>query len=207
MNGARPRYRSPEIIMRILIQIALSMIIAVIIISCTGTNKQDINSLKIYKTKTGKTIIVIETHPIGQSLSTIEISTNDFEHNHHEIYKNVDPISDIHIADLDNNGFDEIYIITTSAGSGSYGNVLGFASNKDKSISMINFPEIQKGEQAFEGYMGHDIFSIEDNKLVRIFPLYKKNDINQHPTGGRRKLLYGLYPGEAMWQLKIESMN
>ena len=52
--------------------------------------------------------------------------------------------------------------------------------------------------------MGHDTFSIEDQKLVRIYPIYKKGDINQNPTGRIRKLVYGLYPGEAMWQLKLE---
>ena len=55
--------------------------------------------------------------------------------------------------------------------------------------------------------MGHDIFSIDDNKLVRIFPIYKQDDPNNNPTGGRRKLIYGLYPGEAMWQLKIEELG
>jgi hypothetical protein len=89
-------------------------------------------------------------------------------------------------------------------GSGSHGTVLGFASNKDKSLSMINFPEIQKGDENFEGYMGHDTFKIEDQKLVRIFPIYNQGDTNKHPTGGTRKLVYGLYPGEAMWQLKVE---
>ena len=159
---------------------------------------------KEYKTKTGKTIIISETHPVGQSLSTIKISTKDFEHNHSETYENVDPISDVFIADLDGNGFDEIYIITTSHGSGSYGKVMGFASNNDKSLSMINFPDIEKEEKIFEGYMGHDIFTVEDQKLVRTFPIYNKDDTNQNPTGGKRKLIYGLYPGEAMWQLKVE---
>ena len=159
---------------------------------------------KEHKTKTGKTIIISETHPVGQSLSTIKISTKDFEHNYPEIYKDRDPISEVFVADLDGNGFDEIYIITTSVGSGSYGTVLGFASNKDKSLSMINFPEIQKGDENFEGYMGHDTFKIEDQKLVRIFPIYNQGDTNQNPTGGTRKLVYGLYPGEAMWQLKVE---
>ncbi|MGD9041873.1 MAG: hypothetical protein PVH82_19685, partial [Desulfobacteraceae bacterium] len=115
-----------------------------------------------------------------------------------------DPISDVFVADLDGNGFDEIYIITTSAGSGSYGTVLGFASNKDKSLSMINFPEMRKGDDYFEGYMGHDTFKIEDQRLVRIFPIYNKGDTNENPTVGRRKLVYRLYPGEAMWQLKVE---
>ena len=159
---------------------------------------------KEHKTKTGKTIIISVTHPVGQSLSTIEISTKDFEHNYLEIYEDRDPILDVFVADLDGNGFDEIYIITTSVGSGSYGTVLGFASNKDKSLSMINFPEIQEGDENFEGYMGHDTFKIEKQKLVRIFPIYNKGDTNQNTTGGIRKLVYGLYQGEAMWQLKVE---
>ena len=154
--------------------------------------------------KTGKTIIITETHPVGQSLSTIKISTEGFEHNYLEIYEDRDPISGALIADLDSNGFDEIYIITTSAGSGSYGAVLGFASNKNKSLSMINFPGIQERDENFEGYMGHDTFKIEDQKLVRTFSIYNEGDTNKHPTGGSRKLVYGLYPGEAMWQLKVE---
>jgi hypothetical protein len=162
------------------------------------------NVSKEFKTKTGKTIIISETHPVGQSLSTIKISTKDFGYNYSEIYENRDPISDIFLSDLDGNGFNEIYIITTSAGSGSYGTVLGFASNKDKSLSMINFPEVHEGDNNFKGYMGHDTFKIADRKLVRIFPIYNQGDTNQNPTGGKRKLVYGLYSGEAIWQLKIE---
>ena len=157
-----------------------------------------------YKTRTGKTIVVSESHPVGQSLSTIEISTRDFEHNRSETYEDRDPISDALMADLDGNGFDEIYIITTSAGSGSYGSVLGLASNRDRSLSLIHFPEVRAGDESFAGYMGHDVFSIKNRKLVRIFPVYVDGDTNRNPTGGKRKLTYGLHPGEAMWQLKIE---
>lgn len=171
------------------------------IASCTNARS---SYFKEYKTSTNKTIIISETHPVGQSLSTINISTKDFTHNHTETYENVDPISDVFIADLDGNGFDEIYIITTSQGSGSYGKVMGFASNNDKSLSMIYFPDIQRGDDMFKGYMGHDVFTIEGRKLVRTFPLYNEGDTNQKPTGGKRKLVYGLCPGEAMWQLKIE---
>jgi hypothetical protein len=187
------------------ILLVVAMLVATVgLISCFYTKNTLPDAPKEYKTKTGKTIIISETHPVGQSLSTIEVITKDFEHNYPEIYKDRDPISDVFVADLDGNGFDEIYIITTSAGSGSYGTVLGFASNKDKSLSMINFPEIQARDENFKGYMGHDTFKIEDQKLVRIFPIYNQGDTNQNPTGGTRKLLYGLYPGEAMWQLKVE---
>ena len=187
------------------ILLVVAMLVSMVgLISCSYAKNISLDAPTGYKTKTGKTIIISETHPVGQSLSTIVISTKDFEHNYSEIYKDRNPISDVFVADLDENGFDEIYIITTSAGSGSYGTVLGFASNKDKSLSMINFPEIQKRDENFKGYMGHDTFNIEDQKLVRIFPVYNEGDTNQNPTGGTRKLLYGLYPGEAMWQLKIE---
>jgi len=174
------------------------------LISCSYNKDTSPDFSKTYETNTGKTIIISKTHPTGQSLSTIEISTKDFEHNYSEIYRDRDPISDVFVADLDGNGFDEIYIITTSVGSGSYGTVLGFASNKDKSLSMINFPEIQESDKNFDGYMGHDTFKLENQKLVRTFPIYNKDDTNQHPTGGTRKLVYGLYPGEAMWQLMVE---
>jgi heat shock protein HslJ len=157
-----------------------------------------------YRTKTGKTIIVSETHPAGRSLGTIEVRTEGFEHNYGEVFEDRDPISDAFTADLDGNGFDEIYIVTTAAGSGSYGTILGFASNKDKSLSMIHFPDVREGDETFEGYMGHDTFTIEGRKLVRMFPVYQEGDANAKPTGGRRKLVYGLVPGEAGWQLRIE---
>ena len=101
---------------------------------------------------------------VWYNLSPCLHHTPDFEHNFSEIFKDKDPVSNVLLADLDDNGFDEIYIITTSAGSGSCGNVLGFASNKDKSLSMIHFPEIQESDPNFKGYMGHDAFTIEDRK-------------------------------------------
>jgi hypothetical protein len=196
--------RIKEVLLLRLFLAAAMLVLIIALTTGSGTKVASSNTSKEYKTKTGKTIIISETHPVGRSLSTIAISTKDFEHNYAETYEDGAPISEVFVADLDGNGFDEIYIITTSAGSGSYGTVLGFASNKDKSLSMIHFPETQEGKENFEGYMGHDTFKIVDQKLVRIFPVYREGDANTNPTGGKRKLVYGLYPGEAMWQLKIE---
>jgi len=173
--------------------------------SCTEPAVSRPSSPKVYQTRSHKTIILSETHPVGLSVSTIKISTKDFEHNISETFEDVDPVSDVLMGDLDQNGYDEIYIILVSQGSGSYGTVMGFASNRDRSLSMIHFPGREQNKAKFEGYMGHDAFAIETNKLVRTFPVYQKTDTNQHPTGGKRKVIYGLYPGEAMWQLKIEN--
>jgi hypothetical protein len=160
-----------------------------------------------YKTKSGKTIIITETHPSGQSISNIKVISQGFEYNLNQTIEDADPVKDVIISDLDNNGFDEIYIFTTSAGSGSYGNILAFSSNKDKSLSMINFPDIEEGDKRFDGYMGHDSFDITNNSLVRVFPIYLESDSNRNPTGGRRAITYGLYPGEAAWQLRIEKVE
>lgn len=148
-------------------------------------------------------MLVTESHPVGQSLSDITVESSGFEHNLDETLNDLDPIKNVHIADLDNNGFDEIYIITVSSGSGSYGNVIGFASNKDKSLSMIHFPLSQEEDELFAGYMGHDTFSIDENALVRSFPIYLSSDTNNNPTGGTRRVTYGLVAGEAAWQLQI----
>lgn len=164
-------------------------------------------SSRVFSTRTGKTIVVTETHPVGQSLSTIVVHTEGFEYDRPQTYEDRDPISEVFLSDLDGNGFDEIYIMTTSQGSGSYGFVLGFASNRDRSISIVNFPEIEEGDVTFEGYMGHDSFTISDRKLLRSFPIYREGDGNSDPTGGRRTVTYGLHPGEAMWQLKIEKVE
>jgi len=201
MNIAGQKERG--LLLTLLLVVATAILITGLT-SCSRNKNISPDAPKEYGTKTGKTIIISETHPVCRSLSTIRISTKGFEHNYAEVFENKDSISNVFIADLDGNGFDEIYIITTSAGSGSYGTVLGFASNKDKSLSMINFPEIRKGNEDLEGYMGHDTFKIEDRKLIRIFPIYNRGDTNSNPTGGKRMLVYGLYPGEAMWQLKVE---
>jgi hypothetical protein len=154
-------------------------------------------------TRSGKSIVIEERHPVGLSLSDIYIKSSGFEHNLSETLHDRDPIKSVHVADLDGNGFDEIYIITVSSGSGSYGNVIAYASNRDKSLSMIHFPGIQEENDLFTGYMGHDTFMISENKLIRSFPLYQQSDTNNKPTGGMRRITYGLFAGEAVWQLRI----
>lgn len=156
-----------------------------------------------YVTRSGKSLFIEESHPMGQSLSNIHLRSSGFEHDLSEIIEDSDPIKNIYIADLDKNGFDEFYIITISSGSGSYGKIIAFASNSDKSLSMIHFPEVVDGDERFTGYMGHDHFKISEYVLIRSFPIYLSSDDNSNPTGGTRTIAYMLFPGEASWQLKI----
>jgi hypothetical protein len=154
-----------------------------------------------YKTKTGKVLLVSESHPQGQSLSNITVAFAGDPASEIK-FTDVDPINKVLVGDLDGNGFDEIYLITVTAGTGSYGNVIGVASNADKSLSMVTFPpvdekELKKGGK-FEGYDGHDVFEITGNSLVRTFPT--KGAKTTYQT-----LNYKMKPGEAGYLLYIKN--
>ena len=130
-------------------------------------------------TSTGKIVVVRETHPMGMSMSDVAVFFKDDSSTVLSL-KDKDPVSDVVLADLDKNGFDEVYVITAAAGSGSYAGVHGFYSNKDLSFSFVHMPDITEKDLAaggmYEGYEGHDKIKIEGDKLVRNFPV--KSDKN-----------------------------
>ena len=111
------------------------------------------------------------------------------------------------IADLDVNGWPELYVFTRSAGSGSYGSVIGQAVNEGKSLSAIFLPDITDDATLAEGYMGHDEFAIVENSLARRFPIYAAGDSNAAPSGKMRQVSYGLVAGEAGWLLRMRDVT
>ncbi|AFD06898.1 hypothetical protein [Solitalea canadensis] len=157
-----------------------------------------------HKKLIGKGGIVFET---TSSNDKLQIITTGLANGADTVNVDIDgAIYDVVSADLDNNGFSEIYCFCSSAGSGSYGQLYAFASNKNKSLSIIYLPDIQDDVKLSDGYMGHDSFHIEKNRLIRSFPIYKETDPNAAPSGGTRKINYQLMPGEASWVLKQDSV-
>ncbi|MEI6174801.1 MAG: hypothetical protein WCR01_13705 [Bacteroidota bacterium] len=178
----------------------LLSVCVVLLFSFTGFSQTSAPTTKEFKTKKGKVITVEEAHPNSQSLSDITVA---FAGNPGSAvpFIDVDPINKVLVADLDGNGYDEIYIITLNVGTGSYGNVLGVASIKDKSLSMITFPEVTESDMKkggkFQDYVGHDVYEINKNTLVRTFPLKTKD------SKKTRSIIYKLKAGEAAYQLVI----
>lgn len=160
-----------------------------------------------FNTKSGKTFKVI-TRTLNQSLTDILVVGIGFSNSSDSIkFLESEPFNSAFLADLNNDGFEEIYIITKSSGSGSYLNIHAVSSNSDKSYSLItvqpiNEKDTQPGKN-FEGYMGHDNITVEKDALVREFPVYKQDDTNDKPTGGNRKIYYKLLKGENSFQLKV----
>lgn len=116
-----------------------------------------------------------------------------------------DPLTEAAVADLDHDGNPELYCFTQGAGSGSYGTVIAYTIFPDGSVTQINVQSISEPMQ--EGYMGHDLFSLEGDQLVRRFPVYREGDTNDKPTGGLRQVFYTLGAGEAAPQLVPERME
>lgn len=158
-----------------------------------------------YKTKTGKSFIISEVKP-SSSISKITVTPKGFtEVNRVLEMEESNPFDYALVSDVNNDGFDELYIITRGAGSGSYASIYGFASNKDKSVTPISVPELTNNQfvKFFPNYMGHDIFYVENNKLMRKYKQYKKEDEQCCPTGEVQYLEYKLKSGEASWTLEI----
>lgn len=97
---------------------------------------------------------------------------------------------DAFVADLNHNGKEEIYIITQSAGTGGYGNVIGWEFDKEGKATALSFPD--PAQSAVQGYMGKDSFFIERHMMVRRYPVYKEADSNCCPTGGYMQEYYQL---------------
>lgn len=150
------------------------------------------NAVRQFIVRPGTRILFTETHPVGMSMSDVEIKwegglSGDMA------FRDIDPVADILEGDLDNNSLKEWYIISSSAGTGGYGQIKAIAHMEDDRIDEILIPDMNAGE----GYGGHDEFSIRDGKLVRRFPLYSKGDSQSRPTGGEKTISYTLiqFPG------------
>lgn len=106
-------------------------------------------------------------------------------------------VTNAEIEDLNSDGFPEILVYLNSDGSGSYGTVLAYSSNQNKSMSEISFPSISDNPKANKGYMGHDEFAVVETTLSHRFPIYLDGDTNSKPSGKMRQIQYKLKDGEA----------
>jgi hypothetical protein len=162
------------------------------VVATTTVQVEDKNT---HITKSGKKIKLIETNPTGESLSTITIITEGFATNT-PIVLETNKMTNSFYADLNNDSREELIITTSAAGSGSFGEAFIFTTASATTLLPVTIPEITEDDTKkgafFEGYMGHDSFSIIGNSLIREFPTYKKEDTNNEPTGPIKRIIYSL---------------
>jgi hypothetical protein len=142
------------------------------------------------------------------SISELTIQPEGLEIDNQKITLEIEgQVTNAEIEDLNSDGSPEILIYIVSAGSGSYGNVIGYSVNNRKSMSQIYFPDLFDNKEASSGYMGHDEFAIVETTLVRRFPVYNEGDTNNNPTGGFRQIGYKLKDGEASRSFVIDKIS
>jgi hypothetical protein len=163
--------------------------------TATTTEKTEATPGKILTTHTGKIITVNETNPNGSSLSTITITPSGFSTNTPLILE-TNKLQNFFLVDLNNDTFDELVLVTQAQGSGSYGEATIYTTTNDTSLSLVDEPAVKEEDTKkgglFEGYMGHDSFSVAPGTLTREFPTYLPTDTNSMPTGPHTKILYTL---------------
>ena len=147
----------------------------------------------VYVTNAGKKIKILETNPNGESLSSITITPEGFIDTT-PITLEVNKLTNSSIRDLNNDSFEELILTTMAQGSGSFGEVFLYTTASNSMLLPITVPEITEEETQkgglFEGYMGHDSFTVTNGRLERSFPTYKKEDPNNNPTGPTRSVVY-----------------
>lgn len=108
-------------------------------------------------------------------------------------------IADVWLADLESDGALELVVALASAGSGSYGSV-HVHRRRDGAYGLVPLAELEEAERA--GYMGHDVFTVEEGRLYRTFPRYEEGDPNASPSGGRVRLRYSF--AENAWVVESD---
>ncbi|OHX67132.1 hypothetical protein NH26_12650 [Flammeovirga pacifica] len=143
-------------------------------------------------------VFTLTEEKLSHSVSNILIQGVNFPNSMEIISTNeTDPIEQFNVMDLNDDGFEEVYITQRSAGSGSYAKIIGVTSMSDNSYGEIIVPPITDHDDLSVGYMGHDEIEFVKNNIIRTYPIYKDSDSNAKPTGGQRKVQYELITGEA----------
>lgn len=142
------------------------------------------------------------------SLNTLTLATRGLEHDAGPYSIELDGSAyRAQLADLDGNGWPEVYVYVSSAGSGSYGSLVAYAVNNGKSATPIYLPPLDAGAREHAGYQGHDVFHVTESRLIRRYPIYRDSDTNAKASGGTRQVEYRLTAGEAGWVLAVDGIT
>jgi hypothetical protein len=97
--------------------------------------------------------------------------------------------------DINGDNKPELFLFSRGTDSAAYTKVYAYAYD-GKTGRQISLPELSPDEAT--GYMGHDSVYIEDNYLVRQFPIYRNDSI----TNSMRTIRYTLKPSHGGYRFE-----
>lgn len=166
---------------------------------------------KEHETRSGKKFIIVESKPT-ESVSNYYVTGSGFNNSNDTLaFPLKNPLHNSLLADIDNDGFQELYIITKSTGSESFLNIFGIASEGDTSLVEIKAhqttsEEFQNNEN-MAGYLGNDSIYFTGKNIIREFPVYKSSDLAADNTKGKRRITYVLKKGDEFYELDISDVK
>jgi len=158
-----------------------------------GDERKPFSISKKINLKPDITIQVNQNHNDGiYSYCNIDLRFASSTSSDNILISDSDPIETFFVADLNNDGIEELYLETKSAGSGGYGDLIAISADESGRMMRINTEAIDEIISNDEKYSGHDYFYLKDKFLVHEYPLYNEEDPNCCPTGGNRMNYYQL---------------
>jgi hypothetical protein len=150
-----------------------------------------------FVTKTGKKWFVHQTPLNDPAYINVSVESRGFANDQAPLdLGEIDPVIQVRLADLDKDGFEELYLVTQAPGQEAYGTVYGFYSDSDRDVLLISYegasPYTMKERGPFEGYQGADAFLFNENSLVNSFPV----TLPESTTAQVRKVYYKLVKEE-----------
>lgn len=121
----------------------------------------------------------------------VNVKTEGLANEYSESIPVAGKVQDSYMADLNNDGLHEFYVIVAAADNANL-QILGFAVNNNESISMISTNELEVAKDP-----NTDAIKLEEGKLFRMF---KAN-------GEAKKYSYELVPNEGGYLLKPVEVN
>jgi hypothetical protein len=111
-----------------------------------------------------------------------------------------DPVYTSWVTDLDSNDKFEVLVWSVSPDEEKRGALHVYEWNEPE-LREQPFPDLTEAQKA--GYRGHDDYSVDNNKVVRSFPVFSTEGGADAQSSHKRALWYSYHNGE--WKLEQES--
>ncbi|PWJ57352.1 hypothetical protein CLV98_10759 [Dyadobacter jejuensis] len=148
-------------------------------------------------TQDGKKIKIVETRIKDIRFAELTIYTEGYRRNIPLEIGAIDPVDRVELADIDQNGEEELIIFTKELEGNRKGDFMILANSTEGELTKIETEPLDPKEYLrdgmLEGYLGFDRFSIEEDRLVRTYPYFDVNQYNSKNNGKTRQVIYKLH--------------
>ncbi len=173
----------------------------------TPLDRSQFDSLSYERLLTMKEIMFEITSSENDGENTLVIQPIGLKTDNNKlVHKYQGMIDNVEIADLNVDGYPEVFIYTVSPDKSRKSSLIAYSVNNGKSVSAISFPELKDNVEASKGYRGNDEFAVVEATLVQRFPVYQDNAGENAVPKMMRQLQYKLKDGEASRVLYVDKV-